>query len=587
MLSALCNSLQFCVLFVYQTGISFEERGYGTLSLAPPDSTSTSTPYCPTNVKVLEAMAKFQNNSAEQHIQQVNTQSVSGDGVDHPNSATTSRGEQAVLISEENTDLAIIADVAMADRSPTRSSTDEEQVKIQQLRGDDREGERAVNEKATNAVDNAQQDAREVVYCSSMTDSLTASTAVSLHEVETQQLTPEAAGGWRRPRGRGRGRGRPSPFGSGVADTVVGTPSTVHVGTSRMEGERIGRGRARSIIRQSYVGSGDSSTEWMSGCLERQRGAEANESGGASTFPPCEYLESERSVAVSVAEAIVGDELCGMSRINYSADPECGSDVSHIGEFSDGRFPLTSTPTGSQAVSNNESHFLDELLARPAAAADRQLHNRSLPPAVGAQACQGCKQLTSIVAAMESKITKLSKAVAELHQRLDKQKISRPKSDEIFADKRLMRVKAAAFVTGRPLSAHACKQLVLNIYDNEPPYSFNSDDIKSINDNRECRDAQSLSKWAVFEMFSLQELVGRNCLGGGHDILADGNAEIKKPFDEVKMHIIKTAVFKLYPQQNDSMQKAVWTKCVEKINSDVRYLFKVSLKKHEWLHLGF
>lgn len=185
MLSALCNSLQFCVLFVYQTSISFEERGYGTLSLAPPDSTSTSTPYCPTNVKVLEAMAKFQNNSAEQHIQQVNTQSVSGDGVDHPNSATTSRGEQAVLISEENTDLAIIADVAMADRSPTRSSTDEEQVKIQQLRGDDREGERAVNEKATNAVDNAQQDAREVVYCSSMTDSLTASTAVSLHEVET------------------------------------------------------------------------------------------------------------------------------------------------------------------------------------------------------------------------------------------------------------------------------------------------------------------------------------------------------------------------------------------------------------------
>ena len=81
-------------------------------------------------------------------------------------------------------------------------------MKIQQLRGDDKEGERAVNEKATNAVDNAQQDAREVVYCSSMTDSLTASTTVSLHEVETQQLTPEAAGGWRRPRGRGRGRGR-------------------------------------------------------------------------------------------------------------------------------------------------------------------------------------------------------------------------------------------------------------------------------------------------------------------------------------------------------------------------------------------
>jgi len=115
---------------------------------------------------------------------------------------------------------------------------------------------------------------------------------------------------------------------------------------------------------------------------------------------------------------------------------------------------------------------------------------------------------------------------------------------------------------------------------------FSSDDIKSINDYRECRDAQSLSKWAVFEMFSLQELVGRNCLGGGHDTSADGNAEIKKPFDECKMQIIKSAVFTLYPQQNDAIRKGVWMKCVDKINTDVRYLFKVSLKKHEWLQLG-
>jgi len=46
------------------------------------------------------------------------------------------------------------------------------------------------------------------------------------------------------------------------------------------------------------------------------------------------------------------------------------------------------------------------------------------------------------------------------------------------------------------------------------------------------------------------------------------------------MQIIKNAVFTLYPQQNDAMRKAVWMKCVEKINTDVRYLFKVSLKKH-------
>jgi len=45
--------------------------------------------------------------------------------------------------------------------------------------------------------------------------------------------------------------------------------------------------------------------------------------------------------------------------------------------------------------------------------------------------------------------------------------------------------------------------------------------------------------------------------------------------------------FTLYPQQNDSMRKAVWMKCVEKVNTDVRYLFKLSLKKHEWLQLGF
>jgi len=43
--------------------------------------------------------------------------------------------------------------------------------------------------------------------------------------------------------------------------------------------------------------------------------------------------------------------------------------------------------------------------------------------------------------------------------------------------------------------------------------------------------------------YSLQELVGRNCLGGGHDTSADGNAEFKKSFDKCKMQIIKTAAF--------------------------------------------
>ena len=36
--------------------------------------------------------------------------------------------------------------------------------------------------------------------------------------------------------------------------------------------------------------------------------------------------------------------------------------------------------------------------------------------------------------------------------------------------------------------------------------------------------------------------------------------------ESVAMQIIKTAVFKLYPEQNYAMQKAVRMKCVEKIN---------------------
>jgi len=83
------------------------------------------------------------------------------------------------------------------------------------------------------------------------------------------------------------------------------------------------------------------------------------------------------------------------------------------------------------------------------------------------------------------------------------------------------------------------------------------------------------------------KLVGRNCLGGGHDNSAGESVEVKKPFDEFKMQIIKTAVLNLYPQQNDAVRRSVWMKCVEKINADVRYLFKASFKKHEWLQLGF
>jgi len=49
------------------------------------------------------------------------------------------------------------------------------------------------------------------------------------------------------------------------------------------------------------------------------------------------------------------------------------------------------------------------------------------------------------------------------------------------------------------------------------------------------------------------------------------------------MQIIKNAAFTVERRN----AKAVWMKCVEKINTNVRYLFKVSLKKHEWFQLGF
>lgn len=107
-----------------------------------------------------------------------------------------------------------------------------------------------------------------------------------------------------------------------------------------------------------------------------------------------------------------------------------------------------------------------------------------------------------------------------------------------------------------------------------PPSSVHSDDTKKINERRECRDAPIMSKWAVFELFALQELVGRNYLGGVHDSAlgwAGTHFEMKKPLDELKIDIIQTAVFNIYPQQNAALRKATWMKCIKKINPNVRY----------------
>jgi len=111
---------------------------------------------------------------------------------------------------------------------------------------------------------------------------------------------------------------------------------------------------------------------------------------------------------------------------------------------------------------------------------------------------------------------------------------------------------------------------------------FDSVVIHSINESSACHDAPSLCKWAVFELFSLEELVGRSCLGSGNT-----NKVIKKPFDERKMRAIRTAVFEIYPWESEAAERKVWMKCVEKVSTDVRYLLKVSLiGKLEWLQIG-
>jgi hypothetical protein len=103
-----------------------------------------------------------------------------------------------------------------------------------------------------------------------------------------------------------------------------------------------------------------------------------------------------------------------------------------------------------------------------------------------------------------------------------------PIVQETFTDKRLLRIKASEFLTGRTLTSHMCQQLVANLYDNEPPVTFSRDDVKSLNDRRDCRDPCSLSKWCVFEMFSLGDLVGRNCLGVGMIYLEQKNHSMKR-----------------------------------------------------------
>ena len=273
-----------------------------------------------------------------------------------------------------------------------------------------------------------------------------------------------------------------------------------------------------------------------------------------------------------------------------------------VGEFcTEIDLQQTSTPSHRLSASQNcnMSSNIRDLVASPVnqvsftddTAPGSQVNNTNnisdLGPSISLIICPdspSCHSCTNLQVALNERahvIADLKKRVIDLEKNL----VRRPKSSqetEIFSDKKLLRVRASSLVTGRIISPHLCKKLVLDIYDNEPVMSFDVDYIRAINDRRQCRDAQSLAKWAVFELFSLEEMIGRNCLGGG----SSGGTGPKQPFDEHKMKIVKEAIFALYPTATEVAKKAVWMKCVEKINTDVRYLLKTSLKKHDWLQIG-
>lgn len=396
-------------------------------------------------------------------------------------------------------------------------------------------------------------------------------------------LTPSSAkeGGWERGRGRGRGRGQ------GMSLSRSFNTSEPVVGALRRSGGE-GGGYGCSMISESNAAVELPVVVDVEGCgmsSWRQRGR------GRGNFCSSSFTTVEK-------EPCIGRQLEGTPRGGWDGGTSIESggfnhfNFSHIWAFEDNDLPLySSTPSQSRITNQYDEFCSSEPVVATVMSCPTSIGQSLTSAAADIGSCNGCTALQVTVAALQVTVAALDKRVEELVKQKSTTSNRRPEAaiEEIFEDRRLMRVRAAALVTGRPLSSHMCKQLVLNIYDNEPPSSFNSDDIKAINERRECHDALSLSKWAVFELFSLQELVGRNCLGGGHDYggsVAGANVVIKKPFDEFKLGILKTAVFNLYPQQNAALQKATWMKCVEKINTDVRYLFKVSMKKHAWLQLG-
>ena len=213
------------------------------------------------------------------------------------------------------------------------------------------------------------------------------------------------------------------------------------------------------------------------------------------------------------------------------------------------------------------------------------IHNRLLPCSE-TTLCHCCKNIQYVYAQQSREIAELKAEISKLRETATLKSANVPhapsRSEEPFTDNRILRVKASLFLRGRPLTNNLCRSLVSNLYDNQPAFHFDTDTIKDINQQHGCRDAITLSKWAVLELFSLEELKGRNCLGRVYSV----TCEQKEPLDEAKLEQIKTAVFQLYPPQNDRLRREVWNNCIDKINDTLRYLFQSSLKKNKWFQVG-
>jgi len=94
-----------------------------------------------------------------------------------------------------------------------------------------------------------------------------------------------------------------------------------------------------------------------------------------------------------------------------------------------------------------------------------------------------------------------------------------------------------------------------------------------IHESKRCSDAPALWKSAVLFLTSFAELAGRY-----FTMRSSTGCEDELPIDKIKLKFIRENIPEVYPQRSDGATSLVWNKCVEKINSELRYLFGTSLK---------